>query len=112
LHAHERNRSNDTRKANRYLKWIRYGNNKPYLPQLQPATTWPIPPDATVEDDASKSWLFEVVFDYGDHDENNPLTNETGKYWPVRNDPFSSYPACNSSGQMHCPSARYRERST
>jgi hypothetical protein len=32
--AHERNRTDDTRKANRYLKRIYYGNRKPYLPEL------------------------------------------------------------------------------
>jgi hypothetical protein len=92
-HAHERNRSDDSRKANRYLKWIRYGNNQPYFPKLQAVTPWPEPPDDTVDDDASQSWLFEVIFDYGEHAANNPLPLEPDKHWPVRNDPFSSYRA-------------------
>ena len=53
--AHERNR---TRTANRYLKWIKYGNRVPYYPVLvkdqQPT---PLPTE----------WLFTVVFDYDEH---------------------------------------------
>jgi virulence plasmid B protein len=61
--AHERNRTDATRSGNRYLKRVKYGNRAPHypiiasdLPMLQPAT----------------EWLFEVVFDYGDHDLEKP----------------------------------------
>jgi hypothetical protein len=84
--AHERNRSSESRTANRYLKYIQYGNIKPYLPVLKPADAWPALP----KDD---EWLFEVVFDYGEHDANNPLPNALVNPWPVRNDPFSAYRA-------------------
>jgi len=81
--VHERNRTDQTRSANRYLKRIKYGNRTPYFPILhedKPPT--PLPAE----------WLFEVVFDYGEHDQEAPLPAESGT-WPVRNDPFSSYRA-------------------
>ncbi len=81
--AHEANRNDLSRSANRYLKRIRYGNRRPYSPVLQdgqPPT--PLPSD----------WLFEVVLDYGDHDELAPTPRPDGS-WGCRNDPFSSYRA-------------------
>jgi hypothetical protein len=37
-------------------------------------------------------WMFEVVFDYGEHDWNNPKPQETaGQLWTCRKDPFSSF---------------------
>jgi virulence plasmid B protein/glycosyltransferase TcdB-like subunit of Tc toxin len=84
--AHERNRTHETRSANRYLKRIRYGNHDPYLPKLLPEKPWPAPP-------GNDQWFFEVVFDYGEHDLDTPLPTEPGKKWPFRNDPFSSYRA-------------------
>jgi RHS repeat-associated protein len=89
--AHERNRTTDSRSAQRYLKRIRYGHRAPYFPVLKDDAPWPEPQDA-VAPDGSDSWLFEVVFDYGEHDANEPTPSETGK-WPARNDPFSSYRA-------------------
>ena len=86
------NEVNRTRYANRYLKWIRYGNHTPYLPQLLETETWPTPP-GTATPNGSADWFFEVVFDYGEHDEDAPKPNDTGK-WPRRNDPFSTYRAC------------------
>jgi RHS repeat-associated protein len=71
--ANERNR---VRRANRYLKRIKYGNRVSRLVQ----------PDLSQAD-----WLFEVVLDFGDHDLDVPLRNEPGKQWPVRQNPFSSY---------------------
>jgi len=73
--ANERNREH---MAGRYLKRIKYGNHVSRL--IQP-------------DLHQQSWLFEVVFDYGDHDLDVPLRDEPGKQWPVRQDPFSSYRA-------------------
>jgi Salmonella virulence plasmid 65kDa B protein/Insecticide toxin TcdB middle/N-terminal region/Insecticide toxin TcdB middle/C-terminal region/FG-GAP-like repeat len=75
-HAHEHNRTTESRSANRYLKHIYYGNVTPRKPN----------------EDLSqrKDWLFEVVFDYGEHDLANPKPNDAG-LWTVRNDPFSMY---------------------
>jgi RHS repeat-associated protein len=55
--------------AQRYLKRIHYGNVAPS--------------DTT-------AWLFEAVFDYGEHDPAAPTPNEANS-WPVRLDPFSTY---------------------
>ncbi|GAB4202738.1 MAG: hypothetical protein Fur006_56550 [Coleofasciculaceae cyanobacterium] len=74
--VHERNRTPESRSANRYLKRIKYGNQTP----------------RQVDEDLSlrTDWMFEVVFDYGEHDLLNPKPNDAG-VWTVRNDPFSSY---------------------
>lgn len=72
--AHERNRK--SRSVNRYLKHIYYGNQIPRQPGE----------DLNLRTD----WLFEVVFDYGEHERENPAPNGLGT-WTVRNDPFSSY---------------------
>jgi RHS repeat-associated protein len=77
--ASERNRE---RRANRYLKRIRYGNHTPY-PAPGPAVAWPELP-------ADGQWYFELVFDYGEHDPVNPLPQDAPG-WRVRPDPFSSY---------------------
>jgi Salmonella virulence plasmid 65kDa B protein len=76
--AHEHNRTPEVRSANHYLKRIKYGNLTPRQAQE----------DLSVRQD----WLFEVVFDYGEHDLTNPKPNDSG-IWAVRNDPFSSYRA-------------------
>lgn len=89
--AHEHNRTDESRSAQRYLKRIRYGNRSPYFPELKVDTAWPEPPDAGAPD-GSNAWLFEVVFDYGEHDVNVPTPGDTG-IWPARLDPFSSYRA-------------------
>ncbi|MFT3771558.1 MAG: SpvB/TcaC N-terminal domain-containing protein [Minicystis sp.] len=60
--------------ANKYLKRIRYGNT----------VMGAVPTDET--------GLFEVVFDYGEHDLDVP-TPEEEQDWDVRQDPFSSYRA-------------------
>lgn len=83
--VHERNRSVDSRKANRYLKHIRYGNHEPYFPKLTEAAPWPTLP-------ADDKWYFQAVFDYGEHDLKVPTSVESAP-WPRRNDPFSSYRA-------------------
>ncbi|KAJ4032988.1 hypothetical protein NW756_014037 [Fusarium oxysporum] len=73
--ANEQNRSVDTRKVNRYIKRIKYGNIASRL----------------VEPDLAKaSWMFEVVFDYGEHDATNPTPDDKGATWLCRNDPFST----------------------
>ncbi|TKB79488.1 MAG: toxin [Nitrospira sp.] len=82
--SHERNRTHLSRSANRYLKRIYYGNRIPYFPLLAPNE----PPTAQPSE-----WLFEVVFDYGEHDADKPTPNDTDYSWPVRLDPFSTYRA-------------------
>jgi RHS repeat-associated protein len=78
--AHERHRNHDggkCRTANRYLKSVRYGNRVSRL----------APPGQ-----ADQGWLFELVFDYGDHDKDAPTPGDKGS-WQCRNDPFSNYRA-------------------
>ncbi len=73
--AHEKNRTEQSRSAARYLKRIRYGNRVSHL----------------VEPDLSPSeWMFEVVFDYGEHDSDRPVPHDS-RQWLCRRDPFSSY---------------------
>ncbi|MFL6253729.1 MAG: SpvB/TcaC N-terminal domain-containing protein [Pyrinomonadaceae bacterium] len=75
--ARERNRTSQARTANRYLKRIKYGNRVSRL----------------VEPDASDpGWMFEVVFDYGEHDADAPQPDDDGE-WLCRNDPFSVHRA-------------------
>jgi RHS repeat-associated protein len=79
--ANERNRS---RSANHYLKRILYGNHQPYFPSLGVNTTPP----------SDGNWYFEVVFDYVEHDKDNPNPlDSVSNYWSVRQDPFSNYRA-------------------
>ncbi|MBX3320840.1 MAG: hypothetical protein KF890_13230, partial [Nitrospira sp.] len=89
--VHERNRTELSRSAQRYLKRIRYGNRAPYFPELAPGSAWPEPLGAGHEE-GSAHWLFEAVFDYDDHDPEVPIPAEASP-WPVRQDPFSSYRA-------------------
>lgn len=57
--------------ANLYLKRVLYGNRKPF---------------------EAKDWLFELVFDYGDHHPDRPEPIEDRK-WLCRKDPFSFFKA-------------------
>ena len=83
--AHERNRSDTTRQVQRYLKRVRYGNRTPFFPNYMPdQPSSPLPADS--------DWMFEVVFDYGEHDVNAPKPDDAGQ-WTCRADPFSSYRA-------------------
>jgi hypothetical protein len=96
--AHERNRglqNDNRRKANRYLKHIHYGNRMPLLDNSGQR-----PRFLTQMQVNNAHWMFEVVFDYDDHDAAVPTPNDdqakdpTGdlKYpWKSRPDPFSSY---------------------
>jgi RHS repeat-associated protein len=74
--THECNRTNKTRSANRYLKHIYYGNKRTIGPGE----------DLHLRDD----WMFEVVFDYGEHDLSNPTPGDDGQ-WLSRLDPISIY---------------------
>jgi RHS repeat-associated protein len=79
--VYDRNRlSSENCFANKYLKQVRYGNSAMYTPAY---------PDIP---DYSHDWYFYLVFDYGDHDLNNPGIAYS-QYWPCRLDPFSSYKA-------------------
>jgi hypothetical protein len=76
--VHEKNRNDLTRSTNRYIKRIKYGNRIPYRPG---------------EDLSQRTdWLFELIFDYGEHDADAPATHET-QPWLARKDPFSTYRA-------------------
>ncbi|MEV5745366.1 SpvB/TcaC N-terminal domain-containing protein [Microbispora rosea] len=75
--VHERNRSDLGRSANRYPKRIRYGNRVSREVRRDPERA---------------GWMFEVVFDYGEHDEPAPSPGDGGA-WHARRDPFSSYRA-------------------
>jgi hypothetical protein len=79
--AHERNRSDTTRSGERYIKHVFYGNRGPYFPDLTAVTPVPLP----------SNWCFELVFDYGEHDLQAPVPQETGQAWDCRPDPFSTY---------------------
>ncbi len=97
--AHERNRDDASRSANRYLKGIKYGNRTPN----RDAVTWQATDPADLLD---ADWMFEVVFDYGEghYSEDVPdpdgrvfaqatIAPPPGSHWPVRQDPFSAYRA-------------------
>jgi RHS repeat-associated protein len=91
--AHERNRTESSRSANRYLKRVRYGNRVPNR-DLSGSATDPA---------ALTQWMFSLVFDFGDghiveaddvdgqqfvsarEEPAQPVT------WPARLDAFSTY---------------------
>ncbi|MCB9288246.1 MAG: insecticidal toxin complex protein [Lewinellaceae bacterium] len=73
--------------ANTYLKSVRYGNLKPYYPEANPVGAYdpPMP-------DEQEEFFFELIFDYGEHDLDNPKPDDNG-LWNYREDAFSSYRA-------------------
>ena len=81
-HLAERNRLIAQQFTQRYIKNIRYGNHTPRKPG---------------EDLSQRTdWLFEAVFDYGEHggngeDDKAPPTTQEVHPWPVRQDPFSLF---------------------
>jgi RHS repeat-associated protein len=86
--ACERQRSDTSRAAERYLKRVKYGNTSAQASS----------------DDPQQSWLFEVVFDYDEgHCQAQPLDAQGRQFvsaslaptqpWTARLDPFSSYRA-------------------
>lgn len=79
----EGQRSALQRSAQRYLKRVRYGNRTPHMPALHPD----LPASALPE-----GWLFELVFDYGDHRAADPAP-EPDQSWMHRADAFSSHRA-------------------
>lgn len=100
--AHERNRGlrNDARRtADRYLKRIHYGNRTPLLDDAGNRRRFLDKPQIDTQI-ANADWMFEVVFDYDDHDAAVPRRNDDRakdaagalKYpWKPRPDPFSTY---------------------
>jgi len=79
--------SSPTRRANHYLKRIRYGNRVPLVDNAGRRLT-DVAPQALQD----AGWLFEVVFDYGEHDLIDPKSGDNAS-WLCRNDPFSTYRA-------------------
>jgi len=75
--AHESHRLPADRGAARHLKRIRYGNRISTLVDPEPA---------------DPGWMFEVVLDYGEHDDEVPTPGAV-RAVPCRADPFSSYRA-------------------
>jgi RHS repeat-associated protein len=77
--ANERNRQNGIGPfVNLYIKRVYYGTQTPYQR----------------EEDLSKraDWLFEVVFDYGEHDPVTPTpVEDPARKWNTRADPFSNF---------------------
>ncbi len=79
--AHEANRTDPMRAAQRYLKRIRYGNAQPWFADWSAGGNEPPLP---------AEWHFELVLDYGDHA--SPTPDPTAdRPWPVRPDPFSNH---------------------
>ncbi|MDM0116730.1 SpvB/TcaC N-terminal domain-containing protein [Variovorax sp. J22R133] len=82
----EANRRPQARQANRYLKRILYGGATPYLPVLDPELN---------EVDLPGDWMFEAVFDYGDHSGPYPTPvpdrTTSANPWPARVDAFSTH---------------------
>jgi RHS repeat-associated protein len=88
--VHERNRGDrddPRRAANRYLKRIRYGNRTPLLDGDGHR-----PRSLSEQEVLDASWMFETVFDYGEHDPDLPEPDAAGE-WTHRDDPFSTYRA-------------------
>lgn len=69
--------------ANRYLKRIRYGNRRPLLD-----ADYRRPLELTDAQRVAADWMFELVFDYGEHDPDNPAPQDAGE-WNERPDAFS-----------------------
>ncbi|KAF2469526.1 SpvB-domain-containing protein [Lindgomyces ingoldianus] len=81
--ANEQNRSDISRSANRYIKSIKYGNRS----ANRNASDWTAISAHTLLDD---TWMFAIIFDYGEHDLVNPKPDDAG-HWLCRQDPFSTY---------------------
>ncbi len=82
-HLHESNRrSGAAPYTNTYLKRISYGNKVAWYPDPSQPYDPHIDPEA--------EYFFEVVLDYGEHDNDLPSAQET-KRWEYRSDAFSSF---------------------
>jgi RHS repeat-associated protein len=85
--AHEMNRSDDARRAQLYLKTIKYGNIVPN----RDLSTWKAFSALTLPQN-NTTWKYSIVLDYGEHSTNNPKLEDTGD-WTCRSDPSSRYHA-------------------
>lgn len=76
------------RSANRYLKTIRYGNRQPLLTAagLRPTFLADLPAGQL----SATEWMFQAVFDYGEHHPTTPMPTNAGP-WRLRADPFAVY---------------------
>jgi len=94
--TNERNRTDRSRSANRYLKRIKYGNKTPFSHDSN------LPREFREDLSKRTDWLFEVVFDYEEgHYEEIPANPEDHQFvharinpaqdWQRRQDPFSRY---------------------
>jgi hypothetical protein len=87
---HQRNRGAHgatERTANRYLERIHYGNRASFLDAEGRRPRFAS--EAQIE---AATWMFEIVFDYGEYDADVPVPTHPGA-WTYRPDPFSSYRA-------------------
>jgi len=83
----ESNRDPDARTRARYIKSIKYGNRTPSRDML----SWSIVPETASKLDSGESpWMFEVIFDYGEHNYSLP-TVDCDQEWDMRKDVFSTY---------------------
>jgi RHS repeat-associated protein len=90
--SHQRNRGprDDRRRAaNRYLRHIHYGNRASLLDADARRPRF-LDADEVVGQLHRKEWMFEVVFDYGEHDDEAPLPGDSAA-WAHRDDAFSTY---------------------
>lgn len=72
--------SSTARTTQRYLKSIKYSNTRPN----RDLETW----EVLLKTDHHQSWMFEVIFNYGEHTAPAPTTHEDGE-WTLRPGPFS-----------------------
>jgi YD repeat-containing protein len=80
--SNEVRRTDESRASSKLLKRIKYGNAKPNR-----TDDWEL-----ILPSLDTHWLFEVVFDYGDHDPVAPKHDDDSQLsWAVRKDPFSIY---------------------
>ncbi|KAF2012901.1 RHS repeat-associated core domain protein [Aaosphaeria arxii CBS 175.79] len=87
VHQQNRGLANDIRRtSNRYLKSIVYGNNTPLLDENGNRPRFV--DQAQIE---NAGWLFQAVFDYGEHDASKPMPVSTPHEWTHRQDSFSHY---------------------
>ncbi|EHK26850.1 uncharacterized protein TRIVIDRAFT_217459 [Trichoderma virens Gv29-8] len=81
----ETGRTPASRSTQRYLKSIFYGNRTPN----RDLESWKVLSPSSADTD-SRNWLFQLVFDYGEHDITTPTPNAIQE-WDIRPDPFSVY---------------------
>ncbi|KAL2784829.1 hypothetical protein BJX66DRAFT_343659 [Aspergillus keveii] len=79
--TYEVSRSSLDRIANSYIKEIKYGNRTPN----RNLESWQAHSVSALPD---SDWMFSVVFDYGEHDNENPSLSESNE-WACRSDAFS-----------------------